>query len=175
MTKAVLGTVKSSTAYSGGSLSSMSESSSDELSGSRASSGPFGADLTFDFLGFSTGSRSASDFIVLEGVILSSSFKPGGAPLLVPSCFEFGAGAGTAPGAPPFGLPARLPTARSSSCGFGGCHNFFSFQPEFAKSSDIGRFTGPRGANAGEYATAGPHGDCWPPPPLKARGGSHSA
>mmetsp|Transcript_62923 Transcript_62923/g.177468 ORF Transcript_62923/g.177468 Transcript_62923/m.177468 type:complete len:230 (-) Transcript_62923:39-728(-) len=178
MTKAVRGTFMSSTAYSGGSASP-SDSSEDEVSGSRASSGSlrvFGG-----FAGFTGGSGWLPSSP--GPCCLGARGAPAAAPPLPGSPSNFlpwppwpsslrrpsvWSPALLPPGSPTtsasWPCPAVVaPCARSrergplplaaggcSSTAGGGAQSFFSFQPDFAKSSEIGRSGGGvRGAKAG--------------------------
>jgi len=174
----------SSTAYSGGGPSEPDSSS--ELSGSKASS-LLGGLTAFCVFGGLDGSlppppetSASSGWLTCLSELGSSALAPSALSLdLGPLPEPFSRSApgppeealpsmnGPGPGCSPSAMPLeRLGAARLfSACE--GAHSFFSFQPEFSKSSVIGRiaiFGGPRGAKDGEVVTGGapPHEACVP-------------
>mmetsp|Transcript_101170 Transcript_101170/g.286713 ORF Transcript_101170/g.286713 Transcript_101170/m.286713 type:complete len:255 (-) Transcript_101170:568-1332(-) len=190
MTKAVRGTFMSSTAYSGG-KSGPSDSSDEELSGSRASNGPLGTFGAFGGFGGSGGGGAttsatldADDRVCSAPPSSKRSPRPVRRPASSPLLTSLRLPDSSVPDMPcPTASPLNRdrgppgPWFRAFSSPSGGAHSFFSFQPEFAKSSDMGRSAGGSlGPNAGVQATAGPQqlSDAPPPPPTGglARGAS---
>lgn len=180
ITSAVRGTFKSSTAYSGGMAPEAPSDSSELLSGSSTSKGFRGARGGFGGRGSEVGAGAASAALapapasgptaaggsVPQAAAARGTSRCGAEPAAAALLWQLPA-AGPLAAAAASGRPAWLQLAalltgrvvRSSGSGC-GVHNFFSFQPEFAKPSVISRGLG---VNLGTQIDTGSQAVCCAP------------